>query len=450
MNTEYHKSSVIGSLISYFSQYTRLFTKPTRIKFIWLCIGIIAMPTIQSIRFLYEWFLKKVTNKSLNSYYYLFSYSKLDLKHIMKITVKIALSCIPNLLKKLPILLIIDDTLQAKFGAHFECRKSLFDHTSRNGSNYLKGHCFVGLILKIPVFFKSQEVYYLKVPIGYRLKNGKDKMHIAAEMIHWTMEILKNYDMVILCCDSWYPKGVILDTVKEYDNLGLDANVRIDTVLYDLPPEPNGKRGRPPKKGKRLDIHNQDHFDFTKIGEYFIATRKVITNIFGDNIVYATVTATDLDNKGSYRLFISTVMPEQLEHMQPILEDEIEYDITREQLISLLPYIIYKFRWSIEVVFYEQKTFWSFGDYMLRSATGIENYANIINICYTCMLLLPWKIKEFAELKTKSPQQIKYILGQQIQREIFFASFVSDPENTKKYWDKIKTAISKVFVKLRC
>ena len=110
-------------------------------------------------------------------------------------------------------------------------------------------------------------------------------------------------------------------------------------------------------------------------------------------------------------------MPEQLEHMIPVIENEIEYDISKEQLISLLPYILYKFRWSIEVVFYEQKTYWSFGKYMLRSITCIENYVNIINVCYTCMTLLPWKNKNFAELKGESPQHIKSILGQQIQYE---------------------------------
>jgi len=88
----------------------------------------------------------------------------------MRTTVKIALSYIPKVLKPLFIFVVIDDTLQAKFGVHFECRKELFDHTARNGSNYLNGHCFVGLILKIPMFFKKQVIYYLKVLIGYRLK----------------------------------------------------------------------------------------------------------------------------------------------------------------------------------------------------------------------------------------------------------------------------------------
>jgi hypothetical protein len=256
--------------------------------------------------------------------------------------------------------------------------------------------------------------------------------------------------MVILCCDSWYSKGEVLKTVKKYNNLELIANVRVDTIVNDLPPEPTGKRGRPRKKGARLDIHDQKQFTFKKIGKYFTATRKVLTNLFKNNVVYATVTTPDLDKAKSYRLFISTVMPEQLEHRIPIVENEIEYDISKEQLVALLPYILFKFRWSIEAVFYEQKTYWAFGKYMLRSITGIENYVNIINICSTCMSLLPWKNKEFAELKGESPQHIKYILGQQIHYELFLASFVSDPENTKKYWSRIKAVISKVLMRKGC
>lgn len=371
----------------------------------------------------------------------------------MQTTVKIAFSCIPKLLRKLPIFIIIDDTLQPKFGFHFDCHKKLFDHTARNGSNYLNGHCFVGIILKIPVFLKNQDIYYLKVPIGYRLKKdnpSKSKLEIASEMIGWIMEILINHKMVILLCDSWYPKGAVLDSVKEHNNLELIANVRIDTILNDLPPKPNGKRGRNPKKGEKLDVHNQEQFSFNKIGQYFIATRKVLTNLFKYELVYATVTTPDLNKEKSYRLFISTIMPEQLEHMIPVIEDEFDYVFQMEQIKCLLPYILYKFRWSIEIVFYEQKTYWSFGKYMVRSIKGIENYVNIINICFSCMTLLPWKNKHFADLKGESPQHLKYILGQQVNYELFLASFVSYPENAKKHWAKIKTVISRFMMEKIC
>ena len=86
------------------------------------------MQGIQSINFLHNYFLKKVYNSSLNSYYYLLSYTKIDLEYIMKTTTRLALNCLCDTLKSLPIFLVVDDTLQEKFGVHFECRNKLFDH----------------------------------------------------------------------------------------------------------------------------------------------------------------------------------------------------------------------------------------------------------------------------------------------------------------------------------
>ncbi len=40
--------------------------------------------------------------------------------------------------------------------------------------------------------------------------------------------------------------------VDEYQNLDIICNARIDTVMYDLPPERAGKCGRPKKYGERL------------------------------------------------------------------------------------------------------------------------------------------------------------------------------------------------------
>jgi len=78
-----------------------------------------------------------------------------------------------------------------------------------------------------------------------------------------------------LLCDSWYPKGEVLETVEAYDNLELIANVRADTVIYDLP-QCTGKRGRPAKKGRKLSIYSD--LLFTEIGKHFIAARTVMTN----------------------------------------------------------------------------------------------------------------------------------------------------------------------------
>ena len=40
----------------------------------------------------------------------------------------------------------------AKAGTRFENVSKLFDHAAHNGSNYLNGHCFVSIMLCIPVW----------------------------------------------------------------------------------------------------------------------------------------------------------------------------------------------------------------------------------------------------------------------------------------------------------
>ena len=57
-----------------------------------------------------------------------------------------------------------------------------------------------------------------------------------------------------------YPKAEITELIKRYDNLHLICNVRSDTMLYDLPPKPTGKRGRPKKQGALLSL--DDTFTF--------------------------------------------------------------------------------------------------------------------------------------------------------------------------------------------
>lgn len=295
--------------------------------------------------------------------------------------------------------MLIDDTLQPKFGTHFEEYQVMFDHAAHNGNNYLKGHCFVGLVLCVPVL-NEDKLTYLSVPIRYRLRSkDENRLDIAAEMIVQSLPSFPSEKQVILLCDSWYPKGAVRKAISAHPQLELVANVRVDTKLYDLPPEPTGKRGRPPKKGQSLTI--QEDFQLIhQLGDYFIGTRKVMTNLFPDP-VYAMVSAGNTDNPSTYRLFISTLMP----------------------------FTLYGLRWRIETIFYEQKTFWSFGEYRIRSKVGIERYINFTAIVYSCMQLLPYQQGQYVHLKKESTQVKKQLLGSAIQEEVFFYTFVSSLEN---------------------
>ncbi len=106
--------------------------------------------------------------KLLNAFYYACSYAKADYSCFMNITAGMALKLIPEKLSSQPVFLCIDDTIVSKFGKKFEDVSKLFDHAAHNGSNYLNGHCFVSIMLCVPVWDKNR-IRCLSVPLGYRM-----------------------------------------------------------------------------------------------------------------------------------------------------------------------------------------------------------------------------------------------------------------------------------------
>ena len=135
--------------------------------------------------------------------------------------------------------------------------------------------------------------------------------------------------------------------------------------------------------------------------------------------VHAIVTKT---KNGTQRLFICTKSP-----------DELNFDFTASELgkaslfaksdVQFLPLTVYSMRWSIEVAYYEQKRFWSLGNYMLRSKIGIERLTNLLTLLYSFMTLLPFYDKTFSALSDNSPQQSRFVIGMTIWQELFFATF---------------------------
>ena len=100
--------------------------------------------------------------------------------------------------------------------------------------------------------------------------------------------------------------------MDEYENLGLIGNARSDSVIYGLPPQRTGKRGRPALHGKKLSMQDDFTLSDEKTGDYYMAVRHVLTSIFGKRTVLAYVTSAD-KAEGGRRLFFSTVFPEQLQ-----------------------------------------------------------------------------------------------------------------------------------------
>ena len=150
--TLYNEKTLIGRLHQYFLIYFETFSVPTADTLFLLILSILTLESAHSIRFLYQHFLSGITEKSLNVFYYACSYAKVDYSRFMNTTVRIVLKLIPDSLQTQPVFLCVDDTMVSKFGTKFENVSKLFDHAAHNGSNYLNGHCFVNIMLCIPVW----------------------------------------------------------------------------------------------------------------------------------------------------------------------------------------------------------------------------------------------------------------------------------------------------------
>jgi len=308
----------------------------------------------------------------------------------MGITAPLALGLIPGRLKLQPVYLCIDDIMAEKFGKKFEHVSELFDHAAHNGSNYLNGHCFVSLMLCVPIW-KKHRIPYLSVPLGYRMWRKKEsKLDLAAAMVRQVMPALQNQGNVLLLFDSWYAKRNPVCIKEGYENLDIICNAGRGSVIYDLAPRPTGKRDRPAKHGRQLSVEEDFRMSSEKIGGYFIGVRCVLANLCADRQVMAYVTSSEKEG-GGRRLFFSTVHPEKLHIFCAWYEDEVLHR-TGSGWMQYIPLFLYRFRWNIEISYYEQKTFWSLCSYMVRSQRGIETLVNLINIAYCSMKLLPYSV----------------------------------------------------------
>ena len=429
------KNSVLDRLKSYFDEYFSDATKPTARNLFLIIVSILALDIFRSVRFAHRHVLAKLSDTSLNAYYYALKTDRLDHESWRNVTLSKALKAVPVHLAAQPLFLSIDDTMVEKEGVKFELRSRLFDHAAHNGSNYPDGHCMVSILLSFPVLADGS-IRCLSVPLGYQLWDKKQtKLEIAAEMVRHAVDAIGPDRQVFLLCDSWYPKGCVAGLVDEYNNLDIICNARIDTVMYGFPPGRTGKRGRPRKYGERLSPEDFE-LESPKTGDWKVGVRPVLTRLWGERVVYAIVTLPKSGN-GSRRLFFSTKDPESI-----ILDySKCEDDTIRgygEDNKKFLPPACYSPRWNIEVSYYESKTFWSLEEYRVRSREGIERLVNPECIAYSAMTLLPYSDGSFSCYQSASAQETRFGIGQEIQASIIFSSFAESLETVKKAQSFIK------------
>ena len=167
----------------------------------------------------------------------------------------------------------------------------------------------------------------------------------------------------------------------------------------------------------------------------------VKTKLFGSRTVYAIATKSK-DGK-SYRLFLCTENPQNFCFDIAFADERVASFAKADS--NFTPLTIYALRWNIEVAYYEQKTFWALGDYRLRSHTGMERLVNLLTLCYSAMKILPFLSDVFLFLKGLSPHQARFVLGQAINREVFFFSFVARLETANYSLNQINVLKSQFF-----
>ena len=85
-NPLYNEKNIIGRLYRYFYIYFKAFSAPTIDTLFMLVLSILAMESATSIRNLYRHFLSGITEKSLNAFYYAYSYAKVDYSGFINVT----------------------------------------------------------------------------------------------------------------------------------------------------------------------------------------------------------------------------------------------------------------------------------------------------------------------------------------------------------------------------
>lgn len=145
MESLYPNSDILTKLASYLRPFFVGFSERTRRQLIWIAVAMPAVGAVHSARSLHAEFLSQLNIASLNALYYALSCAKRPAKRLFAgCPMQLALRAIPDHLRAAPCFLSIDDTLVPKFGRRF-------DHAAHNVQPYKNGHCFVCIVLSVPI-----------------------------------------------------------------------------------------------------------------------------------------------------------------------------------------------------------------------------------------------------------------------------------------------------------
>lgn len=92
--------------------------------------------------------------------------------------------------------------------------------------------------------------------------------------------------------------------------------------------------------------------------------------------MYIPVTTTDITKFTSVRLYMITINLNNIKSFDALTTKSNKDDKPLKKTI----FNIYKIRLNIDIIFYQQKTFWTFWNYIVRSKEAIKKYTNLLGV----------------------------------------------------------------------
>lgn len=314
-------------------------------------------------------------------------------------------------------IVIIDDTLQEKWGKHMEGFGSLYDTSSKR---YIMGHNFVTSLYvngneEVPLFAQL----YLKEDDAKLLgRSFHSKIEIACWVLKASCTVLKPSFMVV---DSWYFAD---ELIKTADSLGIIwvADAKSNRIVYE--------------EGKEFSL--LEYSRQIPITEYREFPRK--TESDEDKLYrYATCRILQMKGIGLVKVLFLRSSLTDLE------EGKVKFTVTKDVTLPIEKIIeIRDTRWKIEEMHRACKQSLGFGEYHVRNMNGTTRHLSLVFLAYTLLkVLLARPIKGLllgiANTIGEACQRIRELVLEG------FARWVIKTYNREKSVDRVMSELKGIF-----
>lgn len=172
MDNLYQSNPIAGKLWELYMDIFAKQTQPTATNLSLFCLSMLLLNACPTVESAYKHCIRFLSPKKLKVLYYTLGQSEILRDRWWRWFVQQAVQLIPKELSQVPILISVDDTNISKYGKFFDFSGRIYDHSSKAQNKYIHGHCFVTLILSIPVFASDGGYKYLSFPLIHRLWRG--------------------------------------------------------------------------------------------------------------------------------------------------------------------------------------------------------------------------------------------------------------------------------------